>query len=90
MSPRPETGHQNASAGRIACLLVPDLPLRAELRAHPELADAPFVVAAGSDARAEVIEVSPAALAAGVRPKGSVTHARSVCSELRVRVTQPA
>jgi protein ImuB len=74
----------------VACLLVPDLPLRAELRAHPELADVPFVVAAGSDARAEVIEVSPAALHAGVRKGGSVTHARAICSDVRVRVLSPA
>jgi protein ImuB len=74
----------------VACLLVPDLPLRAELRAHPELEDVPFVVAAGSDARAEVIEVSPTAFAAGVRAKGSVTHARAICRDLRVRVVSPA
>ena len=71
---------------RLACLLVPDLPLRAELRAHPELADVSFVVAAGSDARAEVIEASPAAYLAGVRAGGSVTHARAVSSNVRVQV----
>ena len=75
---------------RLACLLVPDLPLRAELRAHPELADVPFVVAAGSDARAEVIEVSPAAHLVGVRAGGSVTHARAVSSDVRVQVMSPA
>ena len=71
---------------RLACLLIPDLPLRAELRAHPELTDVPFVVASGSDARAEVIEVSPAAHLAGVRASGSVTHARAVSSDVRVQV----
>jgi protein ImuB len=74
----------------VACLLVPDMPLRAELRAHPELMDVPFIVAAGSDARAEVIEASPAAIRAGVRANGSVTHARAVCRELRVRVLSPS
>ena len=75
---------------RLACLLIRDLPLRAELRAHPELTDVPFVVAAGSDARAEVIEVSPAAHLVGVRAGGSVTHARAVSSDVRVQVMSPA
>jgi protein ImuB len=75
---------------RIGCLLVPDLPLRAELRAHPELQGEALVVASGADARAEVIAVSPEALAAGVRPGGTVTHARAVCAELQVRVASPA
>ena len=69
---------QRGTAKRIACLLVPDLPLRAELRAHPELAELPFVVATGPDGRAQVIEVSHAARRAGVRPRGSVTHARAI------------
>lgn len=86
-SPSPRT---RASHARIACLLVPDLPLRAELRANPELAGRPFVVATGSDARAEVLQVSPEAAALGIRPKGSVTHARAVCGEIVVRVVSPA
>ncbi len=92
MSPPPDASSFSSDerGSRVACLLVPDLPLRAELRAHPELADTPFVVAAGNDARAEVIAVSPAAADAGVRARGSVTHARSVCRELRVRVLSPA
>lgn len=75
---------------RVACLLVPDLPLRGELRAHPELAGRPFVIAAGEDARAEVVAVSPEAFARGVRARGSLTHARATCSEIRVRVLSPA
>lgn len=85
------SSHTNVSRSRrIACLLVPDLPLRAELRAHPDLAGRPFVVATGTDARAEVLQVSRTALALGVRPKGSVTHARAICSEIVVRVVSPA
>jgi len=80
----------NRGSSRIACLLVPDLPLRAELRASPELVGRPFVIATGTDARAEILQVSPAALALGVRPKGSVTHARAVCGEIVVRVVSPA
>jgi protein ImuB len=75
---------------RVACLLVPDLPLRAEMRAHPELRDVAFVVASGADARAEVIEASPAAQRLGVRARGTVTHARAVCSDVRVRIMSPA
>ena len=75
---------------RIACLLIPDLPLRAELRAHPELADLPLAVASGPDARADIAVLSPAARAAGVRSWSSVAQARAVCPDLRVRVASPA
>ena len=63
---------------RIACLLVSDLPLRAELRAHPELAERAFVITSGSDGRAEVVGVSPAAFRAGVRLRCSVAQARAL------------
>jgi len=72
---------------RIACLLVPDLPLRAELRVHPEWAGRAWVVTSGSDARAQVIAASPEARVAGVAPPCSITRARSICPELGVRVT---
>jgi protein ImuB len=75
---------------RQACLLVADLPLRAALRARPELADVPFVVATGSDAQAEVVAVSPAARRAGARAGSSLTHARAVSSDVRVQVISPA
>lgn len=75
---------------RVACLLVPDLPLRAELRGHPELTGLALVVASGADPRAEVIAVSPEAMAAGVRRCSTVTHARAVCADLQVCVASPA
>jgi protein ImuB len=75
---------------RIACLLVSDLPLRAELRAHPELAERAFVIASGSDGRAEVVGVSPAAFRAGVRLRCSVAQARALHSDLRLRIASPA
>lgn len=78
------------STARVACLLVPDLPLRAELRARPEWADQPLVIASGPDARADIIALSAAALAAGVRGWSSVAQARSACPELHVRVASPA
>jgi protein ImuB len=75
---------------RAACLLVPNLPLAAELRAHPEFADQPLGVATGPGPRAELIAVSPEAARRGVRPRASVAHARAVCAELIVRVASPA
>ena len=85
MSPRP-----SLPRGRIACLLVPDLPLRAELRARPDLEGLPFVVATGDDGRAELIAASPAARDLGVRDRGSLSQARAVCGELQVQVLSPA
>jgi protein ImuB len=70
---------------RIACLLVPDLPLAAELRAHPELAVAPFAVTNGSEPRAELISVSPLAASQGVRRGITLSHARALCGELVAR-----
>jgi protein ImuB len=75
---------------RVACLLVPDLPLAAELRAHPELAGQPLAVAAGPGPRAELIAISPEAARRGVRPQTSAAHARAVCGALRIHLASPA
>jgi protein ImuB len=75
---------------RIACALVPALPLAAELRAHPELAGLPLAIAAGPGPRAELVAVSPEAARAGVRPLTSVVHGRASCAALVVRVLSPA
>jgi protein ImuB len=75
---------------RIACLLVPDLLVAAELRAHPELRGQPLVVASGPDPRAEVVAVSTEAARAGVRTLCSVAQARSLCAHLHVRSASPA
>jgi protein ImuB len=85
-----EAGNEPVSRVRIACLLVPDLPLVAELRAHPELIGKPVAIASASDPRAEVVAVSPEAARAGVRPLSSVVHCRALCAELRVRTASPA
>src|SRR5262245_12272259 len=77
-------------AGRIACLLVPALPLAAELRAHPELAGRPFAIASGPGPRAEIVAVSPEAASAGVRALSTVVHARAACAALELRVLSPA
>jgi protein ImuB len=75
---------------RVACLLVPDLPAVAELRAHPELAGLPLAVVSEAGPRATVLSVSPAAARAGVQRGSALAQARSVCAELRVRVASPA
>jgi protein ImuB len=75
---------------RVACCLVPDLPLAAQLRAEPELAGLPLALASGTGPRAEIIGVSPEAERRGVRRRGLVAHARTLCSELRVRALSPA
>ncbi len=75
---------------RAACLLAPDLPVAAELRAQPELAGRPLAVVSEPGPRAAVLAVSPAAARAGVRAGDALAHARSVCAELCVRVASPA
>ena len=75
---------------RIACLLVPDLPLAAELRAHPEWVGRPLAIASGPGPRAEIIAVSAEAARAGVLLSNSVTHARAACAALQVRIASPA
>jgi protein ImuB len=74
---------------RIACLLVPDLPLRAELRAHPELGEEMLVIVDGMGSRAEILTASARALRAGVRPGLTLPQARALTRELVVRVASP-
>ncbi len=75
---------------RIACLLIPDLPLRAELRAHPDLTGQPLAIATGPDARAEIIACSPEAAALGLSTPCSVGQARSLSSQITIHVASPA
>ena len=77
-------------AARFACLLVPDLPRAAALRAHPELSGRPFAVSSGGGARAEIASVSDEAIRFGVRRGHSVAEARSLCAALAVHVASPA
>jgi protein ImuB len=79
-----------ALPSRIACLLVPALPLAAALRAEPELEGKPLAIAAGPGPRAELVAVSPEAARAGVRAFTSCVHARAACAALVVRVLAPA
>ena len=75
---------------RIACLLVPDLVVQAELRSHPELLGHAFVVSSGGEGRAEVIAASREAEHSNVRTGQTVAHARAACSGLIVRTASPA
>jgi len=75
---------------RITCLLVPDLPLAAELRAHPELRGLPLAIASGPGSRAEILSISPEAVRGGVRPFTTVVQGCAACAELCVRVASPA
>jgi protein ImuB len=75
---------------RIACARVADLPLAAQLRAHPELRGRPLVITDGATARAHVLCVSRDAARAGVRAGTSAAHARCLCTGLAVRVASPA
>src|SRR5690606_22540892 len=78
------------AARRTACLLAPELPLAAVLRAHPELAGLPLAVVSDPGPRGTVLAVAPAAAAAGVRAGDGVAHARARCAELCVRAASPA
>ena len=75
---------------RIACLLIPDLPLRAELRAHESLVGQPVAITSGTNAGAQIVTASSEALDAGVVPGASVTRARSHCPRLQLRVASPS
>jgi protein ImuB len=71
---------------RIACLLVPDLPIAAVLRIDPDLAGRPLALTHGRGPHAQVVAASPAARAAGIRPgRQTVTQARAALSALVVR-----
>jgi protein ImuB len=71
---------------RIACLLVPDLPVAAACRANPDLAGLPLVLAGGPGAHAPVVAVSAAAHARGIRPgRHTAAQARTIAADVVVR-----
>lgn len=78
------------AATRVACLLVPALPIAARLRVEPDLASKPVVIVSEAGTRGAVLAVSDAARRIGIHPGASLSHARAVCSDLVVRVAQPA
>lgn len=74
---------------RIACLLVPDLPLRAALRAEPDLRGQALVITSGPGNRAEILAASHEARRQGVLPGQTLPQSRAVCPGIEVRVASP-
>jgi len=70
---------------RLACLYVPDFPLAALLRAHPDLRGEAVVVADSMSPKAKVVAVSPAATRRGVGVGLSVAQAMAMDATLLVR-----
>jgi protein ImuB len=75
---------------RIACLVVPDLPVAAACRADPDLVGLPLALTAARGPHAPVVAVSAAARGHGVRPGHTVAQARAVAAGLVVRARDPA
>ena len=74
---------------RVGCLLVPDLPLQAALRAEPELRERPLVITSGPGNRAEIVAVAERAAQQAVRPGQTLPQARAVCPDIEVRIASP-
>jgi len=74
---------------RVACLLIPELPLHAARRAEPELAGRAFAVTTGPGPRAEILCASREAMRDGVQPGQSLNQARAVRPGLELRVASP-
>ena len=76
---------------RIACLVVPELPVAAACRADPDLIRLPLALSEGRGAHAAVVAASAAARERGVRPgRQSVAQARAVAADLVVRMRDDA
>src|SRR5438093_371080 len=70
---------------RIACLLVPDLPIAAACRADPDLAGRPLALSAGTGAHAPIVAAAAAGRACGVRVGHTVAQALAIAADLVVR-----
>src|SRR6266404_1829098 len=70
---------------RIACLLVPDLPIAAAFRADPDLAGRPLALSAGTGTHAPIVAAAAAARARGVRVGHTVAQALAIAADLVVR-----
>jgi protein ImuB len=69
---------------RIACILVPNFPIAAIMRANPELLRTPFAISNTMAPHAELIAVSTRARKLGVYPGMTIAQARSIIPELAV------
>jgi protein ImuB len=71
---------------RIACLLVPDLPVAAACRADPDLVGRPLALSEATGSHAPITAVSGPARARGVRAgRHTVAQARAIAADLVVR-----
>ena len=71
---------------RLACLVVPDLPVAALCRADPDLAGRALVLTDGAGAHARVIAASRAARTRGVVPgRHTAAQARTIVADVVVR-----
>src|SRR5437667_9417171 len=70
---------------RIACLLVPDLPVAAACRADPDLAARPLALSEGGGPHAPIVAAAAAGRARGVRAGHTVAQARAIAADLVVR-----
>src|SRR2546430_6827486 len=70
---------------RMACLLVPDLPVAAACRADPDWAGRPLALSAGTGTHAPIVAAAAAARARGVRAGHTVAQARAIAADLIVR-----
>ena len=75
---------------RIACLLVPDFPLAALIRANPELRERAVAASDGRGSHAQLIFVSPLARRAGVIPGMTAAQGTAIAPDLIVMPRSPA
>lgn len=73
----------------IACVWLPQLPLRIELRQHPEWDGLPLVLGAAPGERRLVQRCSPEAERAGVRPGLSLREVHALCPEAVILQPDP-
>src|SRR5665647_2582231 len=66
---------------RVACVLVPQFPVAAELVRRPELAGRPLVVGGLPHQRLPVLGCSPEAAAFGIAPGMPIRKAQGLCPE---------
>jgi len=76
---------------RIACILVPDLPVAAACRVDPDLVRRPLVLVEAMGPHARVVAAGRAARARGVQPgRHTVAQARALAADLVVRARDAA